>query len=464
VTSTSKEPLNVVSVAVSVGVPADTATPPSDAAPPAVQTSARASQHHGTFAALRQPSFGLFLLGATLSNAGQWIQQVTLGWLVYDLTGSGTALGTVNLVRSSAGVVMAPVAGIVTDRVNRRLLMLGSSLWLFTITFTLALLLSFGWIEVWYLFVFAALAGAAQTFDRPIRQVATFDLVPRAVAPNAVALLQTGWSVTRLLAPALGGVLLLWFGPAGNFFVQAAAYVLIAVSIIWIRFPSRPVSSRRHGAARRGLGAGLAYAFHEPTTRTFLLMGWVLPLFIIPTFSALPPIYAKDVFHGGPETLGLLMASVGLGGIAGGVFAASLGSFERRGLVQLSSLAGTGLALIAFALSPTLWLALPMLSLAGAFETVFITTNQTLLQLSVPDDMRGQVSSVVSLNVAIGPIGAIFAGTGADLVGPHTITVVLSAIAVAITLAAYPRSKTIREYRLSQALAAASTRERARDA
>ena len=232
--------------------------------------------------------------------------------------------------------------------------------------------------------------------------------------------------------------------------MQAGAYVLIAVSIFWIRFPPRPASSRRHAAPARGLAAGLSYAFREPTTRTFVLMGWILPLFIIPTFSALPPIYAKDVFHGGPETLGLLMAFVGLGGIAGGVFAASLGSFERRGLVQLSSLAGTGLALIAFALSPTLWLALPMLAVAGAFETVFITTNQTLLQLSVPDDMRGQVSSIVSLNVAIGPLGAIFAEAGADLVGPRSITVLLSAIAVGITLATYLRSRTVREYRLSQ--------------
>jgi MFS family permease len=181
-------------------------------------------------------------------------------------------------------------------------------------------------------------------------------------------------------------------------------------------------------------------------------MGWVLPLFIIPTFSALPPIYAKDVFHGGPDTLGLLMSAVGLGGIAGGVFTASLGHFERRGLVQLAALLGTSLALIAFALSPSLAVALPLLSVAGAFEMVYLTTNQTLLQLSIPDEMRGRVTSIVSLNMAMSPIGAFFAGAGADLFGPRAITVVISGIAAAIAVAVYLGSRTVREYRLSHAI------------
>ena len=202
------------------------------------------------------------------------------------------------------------------------------------------------------------------------------------------------------------------------------------------------------------LRAGVGYVARERTTRTFVLMGWLLPLLIIPTFSALPPIYAKDVFAGGPETLGFLMSAVGVGGIGGGVFTASLGRFERRGLVQLGALLGTSLALIAFALSPSLAVALPLLAVAGAFEMVYLTTNQTLLQLSIPDEMRGRVTSIVSLNAAISPIGAFFAGAGSDLIGPRAITVVLSGIAAAIAVGVYLASATVREYRLSHALTA----------
>ena len=182
------------------------------------------------------------------------------------------------------------------------------------------------------------------------------------------------------------------------------------------------------------------------------MMGWVLPLFIIPTFSALPPIYAKDIFHGGPATLGFLMSAVGLGGIAGGIFTASLGHFERRGVVQLAALLGTSLALIGFALSPGLWVALPLLAVAGAFEMVYLTTNQTLLQLSIPDEMRGRVTSILTLNMAMSPVGAFFAGAGSDLFGPRVITIVLSGIAAGLAVAVYAGSVTVREYRLSQAI------------
>jgi MFS transporter, DHA1 family, staphyloferrin A biosynthesis exporter len=410
----------------------------------------------GTFTALRGRDFRLLLIGTTLSNAAQWIQQVTLSWLVYELTGSGAALGTVNLLRSVTALGLAPVAGVAIDRFSRRRLMLMTQAWLFTITVGMGLLLASGRATdqagVPALFVFAALGGAGQAFDMPLRQTATFDLVPRALAPNAVALIQTGWSLMRSLGPAVGGLLILWFGPAGNFFVQATAYALIAVTVLQIRFPPRQGGDGRPVGVLRNLRGGIAYVVRSRTTRTFVMMGWVLPLLIIPVFSALPPIYAKDVFAGGPATLGFLMSAVGVGGIAGGVFTASLGHFERRGLVQLGALLGTSLALMAFALSPGLGMALPLLAVAGAFEMVYLTTNQTLLQLSIPDEMRGRVTSIVNLNAALSPVGAFLAGVGSDLFGPRATTIALSGAAALIALLVFARSTTVREYRLSQAM------------
>jgi MFS family permease len=269
-----------------------------------------------------------------------------------------------------------------------------------------------------------------------------------------VALIQTGWSLMRSLGPAVGGVLILWFGPAGNFFVQAGAYALIAVTVLQIHFPPRRGGDGRPLGMMGNMRGGIAYVVRSRTTRTFVMMGWVLPLLIIPIFSALPPIYAKDVFAGGPATLGFLMSAVGVGGIVGGVFTASLGHFERRGLVQLGALLGTSLALMVFALSPGLGMALPLLAVAGTFEMVYLTTNQTLLQLSIPDEMRGRVTSIVNLNAALSPVGAFLAGVGSDLIGPRATTIALSGAAALIALLVFARSGTVREYRLSQAMPA----------
>jgi MFS family permease len=159
----------------------------------------------GPFASLRIRDFRLLLVGTVLSNATQWIQQVTLSWLVYNLTGSGTMLGSINLVRSIAALGMIPIAGVLIDRVNRRNLMLITNGWLLVISLGLGLILVFDRSQISYLFIFAFLGGMTSTIDGTLRQVVLFDLVPRSITPNAVALIQTGWSLMRSFGPSIGG-------------------------------------------------------------------------------------------------------------------------------------------------------------------------------------------------------------------------------------------------------------------
>jgi MFS family permease len=407
---------------------------------------------NGTFAVLRVPSFAWFLAGTTLSNAAQWIQSVTLSWLVYDLTSSGAMLGTLNLVRSIATVGLAPIAGVAIDRLSHRRLLYATSIWLACLSFGFGLVLLTKPTLVWPLFLFSFLGGVGQAVSMPLRQTVVFAIVPRSLAPSAVALVQTGWAIMRSIGPAIGGFLILWFGPAGNFFVQAGAYALVTLTIVKLNLPREQpdVARAKAGGSFR---EGWSYIASEPATRAFMIMSWVLPLFIIPNFNALPPIYAKDVFSGGPDTLGVLLSAVGVGGIAGGFFTASLGHLERRGVLQLAALLLLSLSLIAFALSTELWMALIFLALAGFFEMIYLTTNQTLLQLSIPDALRGRVTGIASLRSGLMPVGAFIAGVGADLVGPRTMTFILAGIAGAIAVVAFFASPTIREYRLSQALA-----------
>ncbi len=257
----------------------------------------------------------------------------------------------------------------------------------------------------------------------------------------------------RSFGPGIGGFLILWVGPGGNFLVQAGAYALIALNIMQIKFPARKSEAVR-SSPLQNIREGIQFVVKQRVTRTFMMMGFILPLFIIPIFTILPPIYAVKVFHGGPEVLGFLLSSVGVGGIAGGVVITLLGHVERRGLIQLAALFLTSLSLIGFALSTKLPIALILLALSGFFEMIFLTTNQTLLQLSIPNNLRGRVTSVINLNAALSPLGGLIAGIGSDLLGgPKMITIVISSIAAAIAVGVFFGSTTVRDYRLSQAIA-----------
>jgi MFS transporter, DHA1 family, staphyloferrin A biosynthesis exporter len=401
---------------------------------------------------LRIPNFRYLLTGTVLTNAAQFIQQVTLNWLVYNITGSGAMLGYINLVRSAASLGMVPAAGVLIDRLDRRKLMLMTNGWLFTITLILGLLMIFGPPQLYYLFVFSFLAGLVQTIDNTLRQVIVFNLVPRAATPNALAIIQTGWGLMRSIGPAIGGFLILWFGPGGNFLVQAGAYGLVMLSILRIQFSiSKPAAIQN--SAFQNIKEGMRYLAKERTTRTFMFMGFVLPLFIVPVFTVLTPIYAKEIFHGGPDTLGLLMAFTGVGGIIGGISTVFLNRVERRGVVQLTALFILGLSLVGFAFITQLWTALLLLVIIGFFEMIFLTSNQTLLQLSIPDNLRGRVTAVVNLNAGLMPVGGLIAGFGSDLFGgPQIITVVFGSISAMIAILVFSFTPIVRNYRLSHAI------------
>jgi MFS family permease len=412
----------------------------------------KTSEKLGTFSSLRFRDFRFLLTGTVLSNTGQWIQQVTLSWVIYDLTTSGTMLGTLNLIRSLASLSMIPIAGVLIDRMNRRSLMISTNAWLFAITFTMGIIILTGHLSIAFLFVFSFLGGMAQSVDNPIRQVMVFDLVPRKHSPNALALIQTGWSIMRSFGPSIGAFLILWFGPGGNFLTQAGLYVLIAVNIFFIQFPVRA----RTGISTsplQNIKAGGLYIIKQPVTRTFLLLSFILYLLIIPIFSVLPAIYAVEVFHGGPEVLGYLMSAVGIGGILGGFSIASLSLFERRGLLQVIAVFLISTFLICFSFCTKLWIALPFLVLAGFFEIIFLTSNQTLIQLSIPNEIRGQVTSIISFTSALSPLGGLIAGIGSDLLGgPKLITIINCSLAICVALMAYIVSSTLRNYRLSAAI------------
>lgn len=387
----------------------------------------------GTFHALSIPSYRWLWTSNIFSSAGMWIQMATLGWVIYDLTGSGALLGAINGMRAIPMLLFSPLAGLAADKLDRRRLVLATNFIVILVSVILGIGLIAGKVEVWHLFVFALIGGTVQVFNMPAQQTVVFDLVPRNVIPNAVALGSAAFNVTSVVGPGIAGFFIAWWGPGINFLLQGAAFIAVMFCIIMIVFPQRKGSAQPRASMAKNMLEGVRYVARDRIARTLLILAVIPSIFIMPSMMALAPVFAKDVFDSGPNGLGLLMSAMGLGGFLGALFAASIGHFERRGLLQLVMLAISGVALLLFSLSGVFFLALPMMAIAGFAQMTYMTNNQTVLQLSVPDHMRGRVTSLFMLNMALMPLSAIVMGSLSDIFGAPA--VVSSAALIVLLLA-----------------------------
>jgi len=381
---------------------------------------------------LRFRNFRNLWLGSFASYAGQWIQQATIAWLAYDMTGSSSLLGAIMGMRAIPMFLCAPIAGVAADRYDRRLLLLASQLISALTALLFGIVLASGAAQVWHLFVFVLVSGVGSVLDRPVRLTIIFDLVPREDAMQAVALNMVAFSVTRIGGPALAGFLIGWVGAAGNLFVQAAAFFIAAATAVVIVFPQH-VRKATGRTAVAELLEGLRFAVTDRNTRPLLAAG-IMPFFLlVPIFAGLLPIYAKDIYRSGPEVLGMLMTSVGVGGVAGGWIAGKCMRFARQGLVQACAIFAMSIAFTALALAPSVPLACAALAAAGVGEMVHFTSNQATLQMCVPEAMRGRIASLLQFYPGFISLGVMVAGVFADVIGIQLLTGVLAATAAAFT-------------------------------
>ena len=360
---------------------------------------------------------------------------------------SNTILRHLSLDMTLGTIGFAPMAGAVIDKMPRKHLMYYINSWLLGICLLFRIVLWTGIEQVWPLFLFSFFGGFAQAFNMPLRQTSAFVLVPRAQAPSAVAIIQTGWALMRSLGPAIGGVLLVWVGAAGNFIAMAVVYGFITFTIAPLNFPKITPKIRTSSYRTQTL-EGIRMAFGNSNIRAFLLMGWIAPLFIMPIFSVLPAVYAKDIFARDAQDLGMLLSAVGVGGGGvGGLFTTVFGQMERRGLLLLTALFAMSLSLVGFALVTNIWLALVLFGIAGFFEMIYLTMSQTLLQLSIPDEFRGRITGLSTLNAGLFPVGAVVAGLSTDFIGVQETTILLASIAAILAVIILLCSSTVREFR-----------------
>jgi MFS family permease len=416
----------------------------------------------GPFHSFRYRDYRWLWLGNSFSSAAMWVQQTTMGWVTYDLTGSGALLGAVNVVRNVPTLVAAPVAGVAADRLSSNTIVAVSQLLLFVNALALALALWFDVLHIWHLFAFALIAGALNTFNQPARQTMVFDVVPRAAVPNAIALNSIAQNVTRTAGPMLGGALIVYFGPGDNFLVQALVYLAVMGTVLVMR----RISPRLEPSGRRSfwkeMVEGYRWAMSNPQARLLLLMMMLYPSFIIPIHLGLMPIFAKEVFHTDAGGLGLLLSALGVGGLIGGFLAASLNQVDRRGLLQLIALYTVSLFVAAFAvvgaLTGNLWLGVVLLVISGIGGSLFNTTNQLVVQLVAPDQMRGRITGLLNIQPLFQSAGILATGWAADIIGPSAVAtadgLIMCAIGAAILIFS-PRMRELRLSRLTQQAAGA---------
>jgi MFS family permease len=362
--------------------------------------------------------FQLLLAGTVLSQTGQWMQTVALGWLVLDLTGSAFYLGLAGFLRSIPQLFLSLPGGILADRVDRGKLLGTAQGFAALFTLILAVLVATGAVQTWHVLALTFLSGSAMAMIFPVRQALVPDVVPRKDLANAVALSSAGNNVTRMAGPALAGVLIGLVGIAACFFLQAAGLLLALWTSLAIRMPPR-TSAGPQAVRGRGPGEDLREAYQyirrSPAIASLLAAAAIPTLFGMPYVSFLP-VFARD-FGIGASGLGLLMMAAGIGSVAGSIGFTMAGNFRRKGAVQVTCISLFGLSLLAFSFVSWLPGALALLACVGISSSVYMATNMTLLQTMVPAELRGRIISVYMLSWGLMPLGTLPLGAIADHFG-----------------------------------------------
>jgi MFS family permease len=385
--------------------------------------------------ALRHRNYRLFFTGQSISLIGTWLTKVATSWLVYRLTGSAWLLGVVGFAGQIPTFILAPLAGALVDRWDRYRVLLATQVLAMVQSVLLATLALGGFIRVWEIIALNVLQGLIDAFDVPTRQSMLVRMVSdRADLPNAIALNSSMVNSARLLGPAIAGALIAVVGEGWCFFIDAVSYGAVIVSILLMRLEPQ-ARAPRDTRVLYDVAEGFRYASAHVPIRALLLLLAVSGVAGRP-FAVLLPVIAREVMHGGAGTLGLLQATAGMGALAGALYLAARTRLAGLGRVVLVSAALFGLGLVAFSRAHALWLALPMLLLAGTGMMLQTAASNTIIQTVVAEDKRGRVMSMLAMSLfGSVPIGSLIAGALATRIGAQNTILIGGAICVAAAAA-----------------------------
>ena len=367
--------------------------------------------------ALRHRDFRLFFAGQGVSQLGTWLQLIATSWLVYRLSGSTFLLGLAAFALQIPFLVLAPIAGVFVDRLDRRKVLLATNTVASLQAVGMFAVVALDIVQPWHLILGNLVLGVVNACDAPARQSILILLVGgRADLPNAIALNSIMMNGARFLGPALGGAVVAALGEKWGFGLNLLSYFFMLGALSRIRTGSR--SAPVEEGLLRELAAGLRYAYGFLPARCALLLVSAISL-TVGSYVAMMPWFAREAFHGDSRTLGILIGAAGFGAVSGMAYLASRPGI--RGLLRLLALtaATAGIALVVFSFAASLWIALPALYFVGMGMMLTAASTNTVLQSIVPDELRGRVASLYVMSfIGVSPLGALATGWIAERFGP----------------------------------------------
>lgn len=365
---------------------------------------------------LANKNFRLLFFGQTLSMTGTWMQNIALSWLVYRLTGSPLLLGIVGFAGQIPVSIVSPFAGVIIDRSNKHKIILFTQILAMLQAVILAFLFFAGRLSIELIIFLSASLGLVNAFDMTARQAFVSEIIEnKHDLGNAIALNSSLVHLARLVGPSLAGIIIAAWGEGFCFLINAISYLAVIFSLLmmWVV----PKNKKKPANLLWELKEGLAYAARSNPIRSLLLL-MALNSTIGMSYTIIMPVFAKEVLHGGPQILGFLMGTAGLGALIGALFLASRKSVV--GLDKIISLAalflGIGLLLLSFA--KTLFFSSVLIVLIGFAMMVMMSSGNTILQTIVDEDKRGRIMSLfITAFMGTAPLGSLLAGTIAGRLG-----------------------------------------------
>jgi MFS family permease len=386
-----------------------------------------------SFPALESPTYRWFLFAGAILTIGGFMQQTAQGWLVLELTNSPALLGLAGAVTGVPTLFLSAFAGVIADRVDRRRLLVAVYLFSAAVGLVLAALTSAGLIEYWHVLVLAFLAGLAFTVQMPAAQATVSSIVPRHALGNAIALNATQYNFLRILAPALAGLFIAAGSLALGFWVNAAAFVLVAVIVGRLAIPTDHLAGRVQAAMWRDLRDGMRFVGSNRILLILVLLPAV-PALLILNYITFIPLYARDILAIGPAGLGLLSGGIGVGASIGAISLATLRPSGGSGRLVLGALGILGAALVVFAISRNVALSMVALAVMGAMQPAYYATTNTLIQILAPARLRGRILSLYTLtSIGLIPVANLVGGALAEAIGVEAVLAAGGILAVLIT-------------------------------
>jgi MFS family permease len=374
-----------------------------------------------TVRALQHRNFQLFFGGQLISLVGTWMQSVAQSWLVYRLTGSSTLLGFVGFSSQIPVFLLAPAGGVLADRANRRRVLLITQTASMLLSFALAALALSGRVRVWHVFALAALLGVVNAADIPTRQAFVVEMVGKEDLMNAIALNSSMFNGARIIGPAVAGVLVAGIGEGWCFFANAVSYLAVIAGLLAMRIP-RLASVRHSVSPLAHMKEGFGFVAGAAPVRALILLLGVISFLGMP-YAVLMPVFAENILHSGARGLGLLMGAAGVGALIGSLTLAARREIRGLGMWVAMAGAGFGISVALFAVSRAFWLSALLLVPVGLSMMVQMASSNTLIQVMVPDALRGRTMAVYSMMfMGMAPFGSLLAGVLAERIGaPETV-------------------------------------------